>query len=181
MRFLQQLLCLTLVLASAHGQERQRAVDLATRKAEKVESKRFAKPMWTEPKRSALQEKTFPIKEWDRHFSPLGSKRASIRVDETSKKKRFETRVIERKSFKMEMSQWNDRMADLHEKAGIEVDDQAQIAADHKLYHMMLQDTQPYAELGEELSLRDINRFQFRSNRSDGEIPAAAAGSGKDE
>jgi hypothetical protein len=57
------------------------------------------------------------------------------------------------------------------------MDDKAQIAADHKLYGMMMQDARQYRELGDKLSLRDINRYQFRRNRSSDEVPMQKAGS----
>ena len=41
-----------------------------------------------------------------------------------------------------------------------------------------MQDSKSYAEIGEPLSLRDINRFQFRQNRSDGAVPVSEAGVG---
>jgi hypothetical protein len=44
----------------------------------------------------------------------------------------------------------------------------------------MLQESKSFAETGETLSLRDINRFQFRKNRSDTAVPVRAAGGGDD-
>ena len=76
------------------------------------------------------------------------------------------------------MSRWDDRMADLHKQASIQLDDKARIASDHQFYDMMLQDTRHYKELAEKLSLRDINRYQFRRNRTQGEAPTAKAGGG---
>ena len=69
-------------------------------------------------------------------------------------------------------------MADLHRRAGIERDDRAQLVADRQLYNMMLQDTERFRDMGDELSLRDLNRYQFRRNRSDDGIPVEKAGSG---
>jgi hypothetical protein len=48
---------------------------------------------------------------------------------------------------------------------------------DQKLYYMMLQDSQKYSDMAEDLSLRELNRYQFRRNRSDGDIPVEKAGS----
>jgi hypothetical protein len=44
----------------------------------------------------------------------------------------------------------------------------------------MLQESKSFAETGETLSLRDINRFQFRQNRSDTAVPVRAAGGDDD-
>ena len=37
----------------------------------------------------------------------------------------------------------------------------------------------PIKDTGETLSLRDINRFQFRKNRAKGEVPTTQAGEGE--
>jgi hypothetical protein len=68
-------------------------------------------------------------------------------------------------------------MADLHQNAGIQMDDRAQLAVNSKLYHMLLQDRKKFGDLGKEVSLSDINRYQFRRNRSDEDIPVNKAGS----
>ena len=59
------------------------------------------------------------------------------------------------------------------------MDDRAQLVADRQLYNMMLQDTERFRDMGDELSLRDLNRYQFRRNRTDAEIPVEQAGSGQ--
>lgn len=147
------------------------------RKAERVEQKRVEKQLWTKPQASGLQDKSFPITEWNKHFSSLGSKRAAITMSEKSKKERFEVKKLEQKTIRFETSPWSARMAELHERAGIELDDEAQLTADRKLYNMMLQDVRHYQELAEELSLRDLNRFQFRRNRAPEGLPVQKAGS----
>jgi hypothetical protein len=75
------------------------------------------------------------------------------------------------------MSHWNEQLSDLHKKAGIEMDDKARLVVDQKLYYMMLQDSQKYSDMAEDLSLRELNRYQFRRNRSDSDIPVEKAGS----
>jgi hypothetical protein len=57
------------------------------------------------------------------------------------------------------------------------MDDKARLVVDQKLYYMMLQDSQKYSDMAEDLSLRELNRYQFRRNRSDGDIPVEKAGS----
>jgi hypothetical protein len=147
------------------------------KKADRVEKKKFEKKPWGKPESSRLMDKTFPIKEWNKHFSSLGSKRAPITLSERDAKKRFEVEVLDRKTVDFEMSEWNDRMADLHERAGIQLDDKAQLTADRQLYSKMMQDAPHYREMKEELSLRDLNRFQFRRNRTDDGVPVKKAGS----
>lgn len=153
-------------------------LDFIGRKAERVQEQKVEKKLWSKPEASRLQDKTFPITEWNKHFSSLGSKRAPIALDEKKKKERFEIDVMERKTIDFDMSRWNDRMADLHKQAGIDMDKRAQLVADRELYDMMLQDARNYREIAEKLSLRDINRFQFRRNRSPDGIPIKKAGEG---
>ena len=168
------LCCVSLLEAGIFG------LDFAGRKAERVGEKRVEKKLWSGPESSSLMDKSFPIKEWNKHFSSLGSKRAPISMDEKKKKERFEVKMLDRKTTDFEMSRWNERMADLHQQAGIQMDDKAQIATDQRLYDMMLQDARQYKELADKLSLRDINRYQFRRNRSSDEIPTQKAGSGEE-
>ena len=163
-------------LFSSPSQAQNRILQLFGQKADRVEEKKVEKKIWKQPETSDLQNKKFPIKEWDKHFSPLGSKRAPISVDAKEKKERFEVKVLERETVDFEMSRWNDRMADLHKRAGIQLDKKAQIVADRQLYDMMLQDRRSYRDLAGELSLRELNRFQFRRNRSAEGVPVQRAG-----
>ena len=148
-----------------------RSVDFAGRRAERLEEKKLERRLWSQTKRYSLQDKSFPITEWDKHYSTFGSKRAPITVDEKNQKERFEAKVIQREIMPMEMSRWNEQLADLHKRAGISLDKQAQIAANQKLYNMALQDREQFEELADSLSLREINRFHYRRNRSDGTVP----------
>jgi hypothetical protein len=124
-----------------------------------------------------MMKKTFPIEQWDKHFSSIGSKRAPISLTEDKDKQLFKTKILDQKMVRFEMSQWNEQLSDLHKKAGIEMDDKARLVVDQKLYYMMLQDSQKYSDMAEDLSLRELNRYQFRRNRSDGDIPVEKAGS----
>lgn len=170
---------LALLLAASFLHANVAALGLAGRRAATVEDKRVEKQMWAQPQSSSMMNKRFPIEHWDKHFSSVGSKRAPISLQEGKEKAIFRTKTLDRTAINFEMSRWNERMADLHKKAGIEVEDQAQLVADRQLYNMMLQDTRQFKELGGELSLRDLNRYQFRRNRSDAEIPVEQAGSSR--
>ena len=77
------------------------------------------------------------------------------------------------------MATIDQNLEDLYREAGIEMSDRARLVENRKLYNMALQDTkQKFEELKEELSLRDINRFQFRRNRAPDGVPVQAAGEG---
>lgn len=152
-------------------------LDFIGRKADRVEEKRVEKKLWKRPEGSSLMDKSFPIKEWGKHFSSLGSKRAPITMSEKGKKERYKVEVLDRKTVDFDMSRWNNRMADLHERAAIQMDDKAQLSADHQLYDRMLKDARQYRDLREKLSIQDLNRYQFRRNRSSDEVPVQRAGS----
>ena len=149
---------------------------LVNRRANTVEEKRFTKHMWSQSETSSLLNKRFPFDHWNKHFSSLGIKRAPIELTESRNKIEFNTKLIDREEFDYDMSLWNQKMIDLHINAGINLDDRAQLVVNQKLYHMLLQDRKKFGDLGKEVSLRDLNRYQFRRNRPDGDIPVNKAG-----
>ena len=154
-------------------------VSFVGKRATSVEGQRVEKKLWAQPDNNFLMNKTFPIEQWDKHFSSLGSKRAPISLTENKDKQLFKTRMLKQRMVRFEMSQWNEKLSDLHEKAGIEMDDKARLIADQKFYYMMLQDSKKYSDMGVEVSLRELNRYQFRRNRSDSDIPVERAGSSR--
>ena len=154
-------------------------VSFVGKRATSVEGQRVEKKLWAQPDNNFLMNKTFPIEQWDKHFSSLGSKRAPISLTENKDKQLFKTRMLKQKMVRFEMSQWNEKLSDLHKKAGIEMDDKARLIADQKFYYMMLQDSKKYSDMADELSLRELNRYQFRRNRSDSDIPVEKAGSSR--
>ena len=156
-----------------------RTVSFAGKRATSLEGQRFEKKAWAKRQTNLMMNKTFPIEQWDKHFSSLGSKRAPISLSEDKDKQLFKTKTLDQKLLGYEMSRWNEKLSDLHKKAGIKMDDRARLVADQKLYYLMLQDSQQYRSMAEELSLRELNRYQFRRNRSAGEIPVEKAGSSR--
>ena len=169
---------LALLMAFSFLYADTRTTAFGSRRANKVEDKRVDKRMWAQPGSNPMMNKRFPIEQWDKHFSSMGSQRAPITLQEGKKKEIFQTKTLDRRAVNFDMSRWNEKMADLHRRAGIEMDDRAQLVADRQLYNMMLQDTERFRDMGDELSLRDLNRYQFRRNRSDDGIPVEKAGSG---
>lgn len=158
-----------------------RVPDFAGKRAERVEEKKVERRQWGGGKRSPLADKRFPLKEWDKHFTPLGRRRAAIDVEGDGKKKRFEAEVREMPVKEKKIARWNRKVAGLEERARIQTDDTAREIATAKSYDMMLQNTRNFRDLAEEVSLRDINRFQFRRNRPAEGIPVEEAGSGAGE
>lgn len=170
------LLSLFFLLGPGSAYAKLFGLDFVGRKADRVEEKRVEKKLWTRPEGSSLTEKSFPIKEWNKHFSGLGAKRAPITMSEKGKKERYKVEILDRKTTTFEMSRWNERMADLHKRAKVQMDQRAQIASDHQLYNRMMHDAREYRDLADTLTLRDINRYQFRRNRSSDEVPTQKAG-----
>jgi len=173
---------LALLMTVAYLDAESRTLGFATKKADRIESQRFEKKIWGQSgSRTFTKKKSFPLKEWDMHFSSIGSKRAPIMLEDGKEKQLFKTKTktFENKAMHLEMSRWNDRMKDLHKTAGIDMDDKARLVSDQRLYSMMMQDAQRFSEMAEQVSLRDLNRYQFRRNRSDDGIPVEKAGSGQ--
>ncbi len=154
-------------------------VSFVGKRAASVEKQRFEKKLWAQPQANSLMSKTFPIEQWDKHFSSLGSKRAPISITESKDKQLFETKTLKQKMVRFKMSQLNEQLSDIYKKAGIEMDDKARLIADQKFYYMMLRDSKKYSEMADEVSLRELNRYQFRRNRSDSDIPIEKAGSSR--
>lgn len=138
------------------------------------------KQLWQGGSRISPQEKSFELKTWEKHFSPWGSKRSEVGGDKNEwSQKKFPKRRLESgpKKFKKSMATINQKLEDLYREAGIDLTEQARLVENRQLHQMVLQDTkQTFEALKEELSLRDINRFQFRRNRTDDGVPVQAAG-----
>jgi hypothetical protein len=149
---------------------------LFNRQASDISEKRVKLKTWQSEKQSKLLDKKFTMTEWGKHFSSLGSKRSNISLQESKNKKLFKTETKTYATKIYEMSQWNERMAALQKQARISTDDIVKDITEKQLYGMMLQDAEKYADMGEELSLRDLNRFQFRHNRSAGAVPVETVG-----
>ncbi len=170
---------LALLMTAADLQAESGSLGIASRRADRVEKQRFEKKLWRQPRGNSMMQKRFPLQQWDKHFSSVGSKRAPIKIQDNKDKQMFRSKTFERKEIKFGKSRWNEQMADLHQKAGIKMDDRAQLVADQQLYSAMLQDAQQFRDMAKEVSLRDLNRYQFRRNRSDDAIPVEKAGSGQ--
>ena len=171
--------CALLLLMTSLLKANPNTVSFAGKRAISLEGQRVEKKIWFQPQTNNLTNKTFPIEQWDKHFSSLGSKRAPISLTEYKDKQVFSTKMLKQEMVRFEMSQWNEQLSDLHKKAGIEMDDKVRLIADQKLYYAMLQDSKKYSDMVDELSLRELNRYQFRRNRSDGDIPVEKAGSSR--
>ena len=61
-------------------------------------------------------------------------------------------------------------LAKIHKDAGINLSQESQILDDKQSYNLVLQNMGYFEEMAEKMDLKSINRYQFRSNRPEGEI-----------
>jgi hypothetical protein len=153
-------------------------VETYKKQEKQLSKKRFEQKKWSGGQQSDLTQKAFPFKHWNKNYSSMGSKKWDYSLEKTSDKKRFKTGMVEFSTKDIKISEWQGYLANLESRAQISTDTTARIIQDKRTYEMMLQQANNYKDTGETVSLRDINRFQFRKNRSDGDVPATKAGSG---
>ncbi len=153
-------------------------------KVSSITEKRYKGTAWSgSGERSPIVQKTFHLKEYKKHYSSLGSVKVPTSFSEKVKRQTYRTpEVLVQERIPRKKSAWSGRLSRLSNTSRIKTDEQARLVSERKLYQAILQDTpQAYADIAEELSMKEINRFAFRKNRSK-EVPeatAAAAGQGK--
>ena len=152
-------------------------VESYKKQEKELSQKRFEQKEWSGGQKSGLTGKTFPFKHWNKHYSSMGSQKWGFSVEKTSDEKRFETGMVNFPTKDLELSEWQGYLANLESRAQISTDTTARVIQDKRVYEMMLQQADNYKDTGKLVSLRDINRFQFRKNRSDGDVPTTKAGS----
>ena len=146
---------------------------------QELSQKRFKQEKWSGGQQSDLTGKTIQFKHWNKNYSSLGSKKWDYPIEKARNKKRFEAGTVDffKKNKEIKLSDWQGYLANLETKAQISTDTTARIIQDKRMYEMMLQQAENYKDTGETLSLREINRFQFRKNRSDSDVPVTKVGS----
>ena len=148
------------------------------RQAGAIQEKRAPVKQWSSGAALPLTDKRISMGQWSKHFSSVGSKRAPIEMKSGERR----TVQTERKTFPIrsrEMSRMDQQMARIEREARIGKKDTPLLLRDRQVYAMMLQGGAFEKEMGKQLSLRDLNRFQFRRNRNDGAVPVKQAGSGE--
>jgi hypothetical protein len=147
-----------------------------------VSEKRFKRDTWRSGKQlSPLGKKSFHMKEYDKHFSSLGSQKASSAFDKKLDRKEYTTpEVVTYDRVPRKVSGLSGRQAKLKKQSRLETSQKAPEIGDRKLYQAILQDTpQAYADMADKLSMKEINRFAFRRNHSKETPKAIAAGQDK--
>lgn len=153
-------------------------LEVMGRQATAIEEKRIPLKQWSSGESLPLTEKRIPLEAWSKHFSSLGNKRAPIAM--TSKEQA--TVPVVRKQYpkqKRPMSRMNRSMARIERESRIRTLDKPLVLKEAQVYAMMLQGAVFEEEMSQQLSLRDLNRFQFRRNRSDAPVPVKQAGGGE--
>lgn len=156
------------------------AVDSYKEQEKELSGKRFKQKEWSSGQRSDLTEKAFSFKHWNKHYSSLGSRKWGYSVENTKDKKHFKTGMVEFSNKDFELAEWQGYLANLESRARINTDMAVRMIQDKRMYERMLQQAENFKDTGETLSLRDINRFQFRKNRPDSDVPVTKAGEGND-
>lgn len=161
--------------------EVKQVVESYQRQEQELSQKRFKQEKWSGGQQSDLNGKTIQFKNWNKNYSSLGSKKWDYSIEKARNKKPFKAETVDffKNNKEIELSDWEGYMANLESRARISTETKARIAQDKRIHEMMLQQVENYKDTGETLSLRDINRFQFRKNRSDGDVPVTKAGSGE--
>ena len=118
-----------------------------------------------------FSNKTIRLETWDKHFSPLGQKKVFSDKSNSSNDQLWDKEIKEYKNIDIEESSWNKHLAKIHKDAGINLSQEFQILDDKQSYSLVLQNMGYFKEMAEEMDLKSINRYQFRSNRPEGEIP----------
>ena len=154
-------------------------VDSYKKQEQALSQKRFKQEKWSGGQQSDLMQKTFAFEHWNKNYSSLGSKKWDYSSEKASDRKRFKSDQLNffKKNKEIELSDWQGYLANLESRARISTDTTARIIQDKRTYEMMLQQAENYKDTGETLSLRDINRFQFRRNRSADDVPITKVGS----
>ncbi|MEM1222421.1 MAG: hypothetical protein AAGH40_06620 [Verrucomicrobiota bacterium] len=141
-------------------------------KADGIQAKSWSGNKWSgSSSRSSHLNKSFPIQEWSKRYSSLGSQRAGGSYEQRYEKKTYRKQIKSYDTWQFDMAAWDEYISSVYKRSALQTDQRSKKISDRALYSMILQDTRSYRDLGEKVSLRDINRFQFRRNRAEGDIP----------
>ena len=113
----------------------------------------------------------FPIQMWDKYFSPLGQKKVISKKAPRGFNTRIDKKISKMPKINIEESSWNNHLAKIRKDAGIKLDKKAHMISGQQTYQMLLQDRRQFEAMADKMDLQSLNRYQFRSNRPQGEIP----------
>lgn len=118
-----------------------------------------------------FSRKEIRLETWDKHFSNLGQKKIFSDKSSSSFDKSLDKNIQQMKNIEIEEANWSQHLAKLRKDAGINLSQQSQILDNKASYNLVLQNMGYFEEMAETMDLKSINRYQFRSNRPEGDIP----------
>lgn len=118
-----------------------------------------------------FSRKEIHLETWDKHFSKLGQKKVFSDKSNRYFEKKWDKDIQKMKNIEMKESNWSQHLAKIRKDAGINLSPDSQILGNKVSYDLVLQNMGYFEDLAETMDLRSINRYQFRSNRPEGEIP----------
>ena len=125
-------------------------------------------------------KKEIAFQSWDKHFSSLGQKKMYPEKSKPSTfNRQFKKEIRAKKEFDLTIANWNQQLAKIRKDARIDLSDEAHILGNREAYQLILQEQQFFRDMAENMDLRSINRYQFRSNRPEGPIPVDSVSDAK--
>jgi vacuolar-type H+-ATPase subunit I/STV1 len=118
-----------------------------------------------------FSRKEIRFETWDKHFSKLGQKKIFSDKSGSNFDQSLNKNIQSMSEIEIEESNWSQHLAKLRKDAGINISQESQIVDDKATYSLILHNLGYFEEMAEKMDLRSINRYQFRSNRPEGEIP----------
>lgn len=118
-----------------------------------------------------FSRKEIRLETWDKHFSNIGQRKIYSDKSNAHFDRKWDKNLQPMKNIEMEASNWSQHLAKIREDAGINLSQESQILDNKQTYNLVLQNMGYFEEMAETMDLKSINRYQFRSNRPEGEIP----------
>lgn len=150
--------------------------DLGDRSA--LEEARFVSPMKTPELNSTLSGQRIEFGQWHGSFSSIGGKRAGVTTDSRStlQQQMASFPMVERKNANIAVDAAERQMASMRNVDQVREMVLARQYADITPKNVQSRTLQ---DMVDEVSLKDINRFQVHRNKTDDGIPMQRAGSGE--
>lgn len=178
MRYPCLLLAFTLFASSAFA---LRPIDLRQREG------RFSKRTFDINKAPLKKESTglindrFSIRDWSKRYSPIGNRRSSVAIEEQQEKVSLSKRLYERELARVSTEDTSaitrDDTSLFETQFGHRFGSRRARQITEKPVRQELDlGIHSYYILAEEISMREINRFQFRSSRKDESLQRVRAG-----
>lgn len=159
------------VCASLAEAKPRRLSDLGQRSS--IENVRFAAPMQDAKMNEQMQAQRVQFGQWHGAFSSIGNKRAGVSTSDRFNSQMVSFARVERKDASIAVEAAERQMAPLRN-----VDQMRDIVIAQNFNKMSPRTVEGRAlqEMVDEMSLRDINRFQVYRNKTDEGVPVQTVG-----